>query len=123
MNLLVVIYVPAPDDSIRGVVYKAYTDETDHNFQAPLMKKNLNIPMANARRLGSSKHLVIAFAGHKLPATIRFRCFTLEVHPSGTDLRPASTAGSLGTAQMCARSPALEYENAEDAVENIPHRH
>ncbi|KAH8040468.1 hypothetical protein HPB51_010705 [Rhipicephalus microplus] len=81
MNLLVATYVPAPDDSIRGVVYKAYTDETDHDLQAQLMKKNPDIPMVNARRLGSSKHLVITFAGHKLPATIRFRCFTLEVHP------------------------------------------
>ncbi|KAL3217800.1 hypothetical protein MRX96_050926 [Rhipicephalus microplus] len=71
----------APDDSIREVVYKAYTGETDHDLQAQVMKKNPDIPMVNARRLGSSKHLFITFAGHKLPATIHFRCFTLEVHP------------------------------------------
>ncbi|KAH8040274.1 hypothetical protein HPB51_009822 [Rhipicephalus microplus] len=29
-------------------------------------------PIVNARRLGSSKHLVITFTEHKLPATIRF---------------------------------------------------
>ncbi|KAL3176641.1 hypothetical protein MRX96_010250 [Rhipicephalus microplus] len=81
MNLPVATYVPAPDDSIRGVVYKPCTDETDHDLQAQLMKKNPDIPIVNARRLGSSKHLVITFAGHKLPAMIRFRCFTLEVHP------------------------------------------
>ncbi|KAH7946970.1 hypothetical protein HPB52_006450 [Rhipicephalus sanguineus] len=81
MNLPVATYVTAPDDSIRGVVYKAYTDEIDHDLQAELMKKNPDIPIVNARRLGSSRHLVITFAGHKLPATIRFRCFTLEVHP------------------------------------------
>ncbi|KAH7941749.1 hypothetical protein HPB49_016930 [Dermacentor silvarum] len=72
MNLPVATYVPAPDDSIRGVVYKAYTDETDHDFQAELMKKNPDIPIVNARRLGSSRHLVITLAGKKLPATIRF---------------------------------------------------
>ncbi|KAL3205584.1 hypothetical protein MRX96_040760 [Rhipicephalus microplus] len=81
MNLPVATFVPAPDDSIRGVVYKAYTDETNRDLQAQLMKKNPDIPIVNARRLGSSKHLVITFAGHKLPATIRFRCFTLKVHP------------------------------------------
>ncbi|KAH7939321.1 hypothetical protein HPB52_010882 [Rhipicephalus sanguineus] len=81
MSLPVATYVPAPDDSIRGVVYKAYTDETDHDLQAELMKKNPDIPIVNARRLGSSRHLVITFAGHKLPSTIRFRCFTLEVNP------------------------------------------
>ncbi|KAL3198799.1 hypothetical protein MRX96_044269 [Rhipicephalus microplus] len=80
-NLPVATYVPAPDDSIRGVVYKAYTDETDHDLQAQLVKKNPDIPIVNARRVGSSNHLVITFAGHKLPATIRFRCFTLEVLP------------------------------------------
>ncbi|KAL1470438.1 hypothetical protein MTO96_040435 [Rhipicephalus appendiculatus] len=74
-------YVPAPDDSICGVVYKAYTDESDEYLQAELMKKNSDIPIVNARRLGSSRHLVITFAGHRLPATIRFRCFSLEVHP------------------------------------------
>ncbi|KAL3226738.1 hypothetical protein MRX96_048917 [Rhipicephalus microplus] len=33
MNLPVATYVPALNDSIRGVVYKAYTDETDHDLQ------------------------------------------------------------------------------------------
>ncbi|KAL3204661.1 hypothetical protein MRX96_011648 [Rhipicephalus microplus] len=73
MNFPVATYVPAPDDSIRGVVYEAYTDETDHDLQAQLMKKNPDIPIVNARGLGSSKQLVITFTGHKLPATIRFR--------------------------------------------------
>ncbi|KAH7964167.1 hypothetical protein HPB51_027595 [Rhipicephalus microplus] len=81
MNLPVATYVPAPDDSIGGVAYKAYTNETDRDLQAQLMKKNPDILIVNARRLGSSKHLVITFAGHKLPATVRFRCCTLEVHP------------------------------------------
>ncbi|KAL1481024.1 hypothetical protein MTO96_050539 [Rhipicephalus appendiculatus] len=81
MTLPVITYVPAPDDSIRGVIYKAYTDESDEYLQAELTKKNSDIPIVNARRLGSSRHLVITFAGHTLPATIRFRCFTLEVHP------------------------------------------
>ncbi|KAH8029436.1 hypothetical protein HPB51_000430 [Rhipicephalus microplus] len=45
MNLPVATYVPVPDGSIRGVVYKAYTDETDHDLQAQLMKKNPDIPI------------------------------------------------------------------------------
>ncbi|KAL3241997.1 hypothetical protein MRX96_021533 [Rhipicephalus microplus] len=81
MNLPVTTYTPALDDFIRRVVYKAYTDETDHDLQAQLMKKNPDTLIVIARRPGSSKHLVITFAGLKLPATIHFRCFTLEVHP------------------------------------------
>ncbi|KAH7986663.1 hypothetical protein HPB49_025865 [Dermacentor silvarum] len=94
--------LPPPDDSIRGVVYKAYTDETDQDFQAELMKKNPDIPIVNSRRLGSSRHL--------------------KYTPSGRDPRPVSNAGGLGTTQTYARCPALEHQNAEDAEENIHHR-
>ncbi|KAL3196996.1 hypothetical protein MRX96_045032 [Rhipicephalus microplus] len=80
LNLPAATYVPAPNDSIREV-YKAYMNKTDPDLQAQLMKKNFDIPIVNARRLGSLKHLVITFAGHKLPTMIRFRCFTFEVHP------------------------------------------
>ncbi|KAL3203443.1 hypothetical protein MRX96_011980 [Rhipicephalus microplus] len=73
--------VPAPDESIHGVLCKAYTDETEHDLQAQLMKKNPDILIVNARTLGLSKHLVITFAGHKLPGTICFRALTLEVQP------------------------------------------
>ncbi|KAL1454722.1 hypothetical protein MTO96_027776 [Rhipicephalus appendiculatus] len=55
MNLPVTTYVPAPDDSIRGVVYKAYTDESDEYLQAELMKKNSDIPIVNARKTGLIK--------------------------------------------------------------------
>ncbi|KAL3240176.1 hypothetical protein MRX96_021732 [Rhipicephalus microplus] len=49
MNLPVATYLPAPDDSIRREVYKAYMDETDHDLQAQLKKKNPDIPIVNAR--------------------------------------------------------------------------
>lgn len=81
MTLPVVAYIPALDDSICGVVHKAYTDETDQDLQMELIKKNPDIAIVNAGRLRSSRHLVIIFAGQKLPATIRFRCFTLDVQP------------------------------------------
>lgn len=82
------------------------------------MKKNPDIPIVNARRLGSSKHLVSTFTGHKFPATIRFRLFTLEVQPFRERPETRFNCRKLGS-----RCPALEYQNAEDAVENIPHRH
>ncbi|KAH7951318.1 hypothetical protein HPB52_007882 [Rhipicephalus sanguineus] len=67
IDMPVSAYVPAPDDSVRGVVYKAYTDETDQAIQSELAKKNPQLPIVNARRLGSSKHLVITFAEKDLP--------------------------------------------------------
>ncbi|KAL1443917.1 hypothetical protein MTO96_045756 [Rhipicephalus appendiculatus] len=123
MTLPVITYVPAPDDSIRGVVYKAYTDESDEYLQAELTKKNSDIPIVNARRLGSSRHLVITFAGHTLPATIRFRCFTLEVHPFRERPEACFNCRKLGhRTDVCPLPGTLEYQNAEDAEENISRR-
>ncbi|KAH7981991.1 hypothetical protein HPB52_002523 [Rhipicephalus sanguineus] len=81
IDMPVSAYVPGPDDSVRGVVYKAYTDETDQAIQSELAKKNPQLPIVNARRLGSSKHLVITFAGKDLPRLVRYRCFTSNVYP------------------------------------------
>ncbi|KAL1482617.1 hypothetical protein MTO96_033682 [Rhipicephalus appendiculatus] len=81
IDMPVSAYVPAPDDSVRGVVYKAYTDETDQAIQCELANKNPQLPIVNARRLGSSRHFVITFAGKDLPRLVRYRCFTLNVYP------------------------------------------
>ncbi|KAH6936413.1 hypothetical protein HPB50_016785 [Hyalomma asiaticum] len=74
-------YVPAPDDSIRGLVYKAYTNETDHDINEEISRKNPQLPIVSARRLGNSRHFVITFAGKDLPSSIRYRCFNLNVYP------------------------------------------
>ncbi|KAH7945791.1 hypothetical protein HPB49_015658 [Dermacentor silvarum] len=81
IDMPVAAYVPAPDDSIRGVVYRAYTDETDETIQSELVSRNSQLPIVNARRLGNSKNFVITFAGKDLPTLIRYRCFTLHVYP------------------------------------------
>ncbi|KAH7967224.1 hypothetical protein HPB49_023609 [Dermacentor silvarum] len=72
-------YVPGPDDSIRGLVYRAYTNETDQAIRNEISKKNPQLPILNARRLGNSKHLVIIFARRGLRSLIRYRCFALSV--------------------------------------------
>lgn len=81
IDIPVSAYVPAPDDSIRGLVYRAYTNETDQAIHDEIANKNPQLPIVNARRLGNSKHFVITFAGRDLPSLIRYRCFTLNVYP------------------------------------------
>ncbi|KAH7936925.1 hypothetical protein HPB49_006435 [Dermacentor silvarum] len=73
IDIPVSAYVPAPDDSIRGLVYRAYTNETDQAIHDEIANKNLQLPIVNARRLGHSKHFVITFAGRDLPSLIRYR--------------------------------------------------
>ncbi|KAH8036491.1 hypothetical protein HPB51_000687 [Rhipicephalus microplus] len=123
MNLSVATYVPAADDSICGVVYKAYTDETDHDLQVQLMKKNTDILIVNARRLGSSKHLVITFAEHKLPATIRFRCFTLEVHPLRERPEACFNCRKLGHRTDVCPLPGPGIPKCRRCGGEHPHRH
>lgn len=81
IDMPVSAYVPAPDGSIRGLVCKAYTNETDHDINEEISRKNPQLPIVSARRLGYSRHFVITFAGKDLPSSIRYRCFNLNVYP------------------------------------------
>ncbi|KAH6943530.1 hypothetical protein HPB50_023168 [Hyalomma asiaticum] len=81
IDMPVSAYVPAPDDSIRGLVYKAYTNETDHDINKEISRKNPQLPIVSARRLGNSRHFVITLAGKDLPSSIRYCCFNLKVYP------------------------------------------
>ncbi|KAH7955627.1 hypothetical protein HPB52_001958 [Rhipicephalus sanguineus] len=81
IDIPVSAYVPAPADSLRGAVYKAYTDKTGQAIQSELANKNRQLPIVDVRRLGSSKHLVITFAGKDLTRLVRYRCFTLNLYP------------------------------------------
>ncbi|KAH7942044.1 hypothetical protein HPB49_020003 [Dermacentor silvarum] len=53
IDIPVSAYVPAPDDSIRGLVYRAYTNETDQAIHDEIANKNPQLPIVNARRLGN----------------------------------------------------------------------
>ncbi|KAH7948837.1 hypothetical protein HPB49_002701 [Dermacentor silvarum] len=98
IDMPVAAYVPAPDDSIRGVVYRAYIDETDKTIQSELVSRNPQLPIVNARRLGNSKNFVITFAGKDLPTLI-----------------------SWGTAPTYAHNHDQKIPGAEDAERNTRH--
>ncbi|KAH7977719.1 hypothetical protein HPB49_003239 [Dermacentor silvarum] len=91
IDMPVAAYVPAPDDSIRGVVYRAYTDETDETIQSELVSRNPQLPIVNARRLGNSKNFVITFAGKDLPTLIRCRRCGEEHPPPPEGEKPTCT--------------------------------
>ncbi|KAH6922582.1 hypothetical protein HPB50_016964 [Hyalomma asiaticum] len=96
IDMPVSAYVPAPDDSIRGLVYNAYSNETDHDINEEISRKNPQLPIVSARRLGNSRHFVITFAGKDLPSSIRYRCFTLNVYPFRDRAEPCFNCRKLG---------------------------
>ncbi|KAH7965883.1 hypothetical protein HPB49_011804 [Dermacentor silvarum] len=49
IDMPVAAHVPAPDDSIRGVVYRVYTDETDQTIQSELPNNNGRVCNSNSK--------------------------------------------------------------------------
>ncbi|KAK8768815.1 hypothetical protein V5799_014719 [Amblyomma americanum] len=49
--------VPPPGDSRRGIVFNAYSCETDEEIYAEFRKRNPNLNVVRGRRLGKSRHM------------------------------------------------------------------
>ncbi|XP_065302332.2 uncharacterized protein [Dermacentor albipictus] len=77
----VAAYAPAPDNSVRGILYRAYSYESDAEIFAELRARNPDIPIVAARRMGQTRHFVVTFANTKLPRYMRYLGFTFEVFP------------------------------------------
>lgn len=76
----VVAYAPAPENSTKGVIYYACSDETDEAIFKELQARNPSIELVGARRLGT-KHIVAVFAGTERPEYVRYWGATYVVHP------------------------------------------
>ncbi|KAH7966788.1 hypothetical protein HPB49_019574 [Dermacentor silvarum] len=115
MDMPVVAYVPAPDDSIRGVVYRAYTDETDLTIQSELVRKNRQLPIVNAR-LGNSRNSVITFAGKDLPTLIKVAGGVLQLSQVGAPRRrmPTTTTRRPQVPKMRRGTPATAGQGKAD---------
>ncbi|KAL1483988.1 hypothetical protein MTO96_032840, partial [Rhipicephalus appendiculatus] len=67
----VVAYAPAPENSTKGLIYYACSDETDEAIFKELQARNPSIKLVAARRLGT-KHIVAVFAGTERPEYVRY---------------------------------------------------
>ncbi|KAH7932009.1 hypothetical protein HPB52_025025 [Rhipicephalus sanguineus] len=75
------VYAPAPDNSVRGIIFNAHSFESDNQIFNELRARNPTIDIVGARRLGKTRHFVITLAGHTLPKHVRYLAFTLWVYP------------------------------------------
>ncbi|KAH7943191.1 hypothetical protein HPB52_006287 [Rhipicephalus sanguineus] len=87
----VVAYAPAPENSTKGVIYYACSDETDEAIFKELQARNPSIELVGARRLGT-KHIVAVFAGTERPEYVRQE-----------QSRPCDTATQPSTQSTCYR--------------------
>ncbi|KAL1474368.1 hypothetical protein MTO96_038023 [Rhipicephalus appendiculatus] len=77
-------YMAAPDNALRGIIYNAVDSQTQDEIIQDLQSMNVNTPyaIADARRMGRSKSILITFVGTTtLPSTIVFNCGIYRCHP------------------------------------------
>ncbi|KAH7985722.1 hypothetical protein HPB52_025439 [Rhipicephalus sanguineus] len=96
LSIPVAAYVPAPDNSVKGVIYKAHSYEDDQGIYEEVSGRNPDLPVVSARRLGQTNHCVITFAGDKLPKYVRFLALTFEVFPFRERLEACFNCRKLG---------------------------
>ncbi|KAH8029720.1 hypothetical protein HPB51_003555 [Rhipicephalus microplus] len=75
------VYAPAPDNSVRGIIFNARSFESDDQIFNELRACNPTIDIVSARRLGKTRHFVLTIAGHTLPKHVRYLAFTLLIFP------------------------------------------
>ncbi|KAG0440988.1 hypothetical protein HPB47_016089 [Ixodes persulcatus] len=74
-------YVPPPDDSRRGIVFNAYSYETDAEIFDEFRKRNPNLNVVGGRRLSKSRHIIVTIAERELPRWIRYLVSDLRLFP------------------------------------------
>ncbi|KAH6933651.1 hypothetical protein HPB50_017363 [Hyalomma asiaticum] len=102
-------YMAAPDNALRGIIYNAVDSQTHDEIIQDLQFMNVNTAyaIADARRMGRSKSILITFVGTATrPSSIVFNCGVTAATRFVRKPRPARTAGLLAIAQTFAPSPS-----------------
>ncbi|KAH7981646.1 hypothetical protein HPB52_000421 [Rhipicephalus sanguineus] len=80
-EIQVFAYAPAPENSTKGILYHACSDEDDAAILNELRARNKGIDIVGARHLGKSRHIVTIFAGADRPPYVRYWGATYVVYP------------------------------------------
>ncbi|KAH7989033.1 hypothetical protein HPB51_026513 [Rhipicephalus microplus] len=75
------VYAPPPDDAIRGIMFHAYDDFSDEEILADLQASNPTIPIVSGRRLGQTRHVVVALMTPNLPKWIFYHGTDIRLYP------------------------------------------
>ncbi|KAL1471592.1 hypothetical protein MTO96_023577 [Rhipicephalus appendiculatus] len=96
----VAAYIAAPPAAVRGVISRAYWNETQEQILNDLRYRNPDANIIAARRMGKSASILITFASGPVPHTIKYMCV---VH------RCAKYKGSPDACTNC-RKPGHRYD-------------
>ncbi|KAL1419587.1 hypothetical protein MTO96_025250 [Rhipicephalus appendiculatus] len=67
-------YIAAPPAAVRGVISRAYWNETPEQILSDLRYRNPDANIIAARRMGKSSSILITFASGPVPHTIKYMC-------------------------------------------------
>ncbi|KAL1414381.1 hypothetical protein MTO96_030362 [Rhipicephalus appendiculatus] len=70
----VAAYIAAPPAAVRGVISRAYWNETPEQILNDLRYRNPDANIIAARRMGKSASILITFASGPVPHTIKYMC-------------------------------------------------
>ncbi|KAH7932395.1 hypothetical protein HPB52_024637 [Rhipicephalus sanguineus] len=75
------VYAPPPDDAVRGIMFHAYDDFSDNEILADLQASNPDMPIVSGRRMGQTRHIVVALTTKTLPKWIFYHGTDIRLYP------------------------------------------
>ncbi|KAH7944648.1 hypothetical protein HPB52_022974 [Rhipicephalus sanguineus] len=75
------VYAPPPDDAVRGIMFHAYDDFSDNEILADLQASNPDMPIVSGRRMGQTRHIVVALTTKNLPKWIFYNGTDIRLYP------------------------------------------
>ncbi|XP_070389086.1 uncharacterized protein [Dermacentor albipictus] len=70
----VAAYIAAPPAAVKGVISRAYWNETPEQILTDLQYRNPDANIIAARRMGKTTSILITFASGPVPHTIKYMC-------------------------------------------------
>ncbi|KAH7941489.1 hypothetical protein HPB49_014408 [Dermacentor silvarum] len=98
----VAAYIAPPPAAVKGVISRAYWNETPEQILNDLRHRNPEADIIVARRMGKTASILITFASGPVPHTINICVWYTAALGTRAALMPVRTAGNLVTGTMYA---------------------
>ncbi|KAH7942718.1 hypothetical protein HPB52_000209 [Rhipicephalus sanguineus] len=120
-KIQVFAYAPAPENSTKGILYHACSDEDDAAILNELRARNKGIDIVGARRLGKSRHIVTIFAGADRPVYVRYWGATYVLYPFLDRIEACYNCRKVGhRTDVCPQQRQARCKRCEDETHATP---
>lgn len=114
-------YAPAPENSNKGILHSACSNEDDAAIFSELRARNKDVEIIGARRLGKSRHIVVIFAGDSKPEYLRYWGATYIVRPFRNRIEACFNCRRVGhRADVCPQERKLRCRRCGEDTHTTP---